>query len=357
MKTITVNLGARSYPVRVGAGALPDLGVMLRELGFEGRRAAVVTDAVVAGIYAPVATQALSRAGLHPFVVEVPAGEENKSLRCLASIYDRLIEGGMDRGSPVVALGGGVVGDMAGFAAATLFRGVPLVQVPTTLLAQVDASVGGKTGINHPAGKNLIGAFHQPRLVLIDTDTLKTLARRELVGGLAEVIKYGVILDRGLFELIEEGLPRLLDLEPALLGEVIGTCCQLKADVVARDETESGYRAILNFGHTLGHAVESATAYRAYLHGEAVSIGMAAAARISVRRRVCRPQVCERLVGLLARAGLPVEIPEAVAREELARAIAADKKRLADKIRFVLVEEIGRVRFERLGAPEILDCM
>src|SRR5215510_13354026 len=287
METVTVNLGPRSYPICLGRGLLSDLGALLREQHLTAGRVAVVTDSVVGKIYRERVVATLAAAGFDVRVIEIPAGEEHKNLAWLAFLYDKLIEGRIERRSPLIALGGGVIGDLTGFAAATFQRGLPFIQVPTTLLAQVDASVGGKTAINHPAGKNLIGAFYQPRLVVIDVDTLKTLPRREFLAGVAEVIKYGVILSPDLFSLLEEDLMSFLQLDPSLLTEVIRTCCQLKALVVEEDETEGDYRAILNFGHTLGHAIENATEYKRFLHGEAVAIGMVFAAQLSCKRGLC----------------------------------------------------------------------
>jgi 3-dehydroquinate synthase len=246
-----------------------------------------------------------------------------------------------------------VVGDLAGFAAATFQRGVPFVQIPTTLLAQVDASVGGKTAVNHPAGKNLIGAFYQPRLVIIDVETLRTLPKREFVAGLAEVIKYGVILNADLFTLLEEQLARFLQLDADLLTFVIKTCCQLKALVVEEDETESDYRAILNFGHTLGHAIESATEYKQFLHGEAVAIGMAFASHLSHKRGWCSGMVEQRVRKLLKKAGLPVDIPKDLKGEYLLFGLATDKKMAGGKVKFVCLEDVGKTRFEYLETKEI----
>ena len=353
MNTITVNLGPRSYPIYIGANVLGELGRLLRERQFSDR-VVVVTDSVVGKIYCEPTVQALANAGLDPWVVEIPAGEEHKNLAWLAFIYDKLIEGRTDRRSPLVALGGGVVGDMAGFAAATLLRGLPLIQVPTTLLAQVDASVGGKTGINHSTGKNLIGAFYQPRLVLIDVDMLKTLPQREFVAGLAEVIKYGIILDPELFAMLEGRLSAILHLNSTLLTHIVTVCCRLKARVVEEDETEGGYRAILNFGHTLGHAVESATEYREFLHGEAVAMGLIFAARLSQQRGLCTESTYERIRQLIKRAGLPVEVPSRAKSEHLALAMETDKKTAAGKIKFVCIEEIGKTCFEYMSAKEIV---
>jgi 3-dehydroquinate synthase len=353
METVTVNLGARAYPIFIGAGALADLGRLLREQRFAAGRVAVATDTGVGKIYRERVVEILAAAGFDPWVIEIPAGEEHKNLAWLAFLYDKLVEGRIERRSPLIALSGGVIGDMAGFAAATFQRGLPFVQAPTTLLAQVDSSVGGKTAINHHAGKNLIGAFYQPRLVVIDVDTLKTLPKRELLAGLAEVIKYGVILNPDLFTLLEEQLEQVLRLDSHLLTAVIKTCCQLKALVVEEDEIEGDYRAILNFGHTLGHALEHATEYKRFLHGEAVALGMVFAAQLSAKRGLCSAATSERIYRLLKRAGLPVEIPRQLKGEYLLHGIEADKKIAGGKVKFVCIEELGRTRFEYLSAKEI----
>lgn len=352
MQTVRVELGERSYPIHIGRGVLAELGERLHELRC-ARKVAVISNTVVAPLYLPKVEDSLRHAGFTPTSIEVPDGEEHKNLAWLTFLYDRMIDAGLERNSAVVALGGGVVGDMAGFAASTYLRGVSYVQVPTTLLAQVDSSVGGKTGVNHAAGKNLIGSFYQPRFVLIDTDTLKTLPRREFLAGLTEVIKYGVILDPELFALIERELKAILALDPQVLGEVIRICCTLKAMVVSEDEREADLRAILNFGHTVGHALEALTEYKQYLHGEAVSVGMAFAARISHARGFCSAEVVERIVHLLKRAGLPTELPKDIAVRPLTLAIKADKKAAGDKIRYVCIDDIGQTRFDFMTAEEI----
>jgi 3-dehydroquinate synthase len=348
-----VNLGARSYPICIGAGTLERLGTRLADLQL-GRRIAVVTNPVVARLYRQPIVQSLSGAGFEPTVLEVPDGEEHKNLAWLAFLYDRLVDARLDRESALVALGGGVIGDLAGFTAATFQRGVPLVQVPTTLLAQVDSSVGGKTAVNHPGGKNLIGAFHQPRLVWIDVGTLKTLPRREVQAGMAEVIKHAAVLGPALFELLEEKLEVVMRLDETLLIEVVRQNCAIKAAVVDQDERESGYRAILNFGHTVAHAVEMLTDYRGYLHGEAVAIGMAFAARLSRARGFCRPAVADRIIALLQRVGLPTEIPKALIGRHLALAVQTDQTVSGGKVKFVCIEDIGRARFEYLTGDEVL---
>jgi len=302
--TVMVNLGERSYPIDIGAGTLDQIGARLQALKL-GRRIAVVTNPTVARYYREAVERSLKAAGFSVTVLEVPDGEEHKNLAWLTFLYDRLVDARLDRESALIALGGGVIGDLTGFTAATFQRGVPFVQVPTTLLAQVDSSVGGKTAVNHSGGKNLIGAFHQPRLVWIDVATLKTLPRRQVQVGLAEIIKHAAILGPSLFELLEHRIEAVLGLDETLLIEVVRQNCAIKAAVVAEDERESDYRSILNFGHTLGHAIEMLTEYRGPLHGEAVAIGMAFAARLSRERGWCTPATVERIIALLQRAGLP----------------------------------------------------
>jgi 3-dehydroquinate synthase len=354
-ETVWVELGGRSYPIVIGAGALDELGVQVRGL-YGPVRVAVVSNPTVARLYLTRVAELLRSAGCDVASVEIPDGEEHKTLASLAAIYDRLLAAGFERGSPIIALGGGVVGDVAGFAAATLLRGVPFIPVPTTLLAQVDSSVGGKTGINHPAGKNLIGAFYQPQLVLADIDTLKTLPRRQFLSGLAEVIKYGAILDADLFALIEQQLDRVLALDGDLLRHLVRRSCELKAMVVQRDERESDYRAILNFGHTLGHAIENVTAYKRYAHGEALAIGMVFAAALSATRGHCDREPMQRITGLLQRADLPVDLPVELLGEPLTRAVAGDKKASGGKVKFVCLTSIGQTRFENLSSEEITDA-
>ena len=351
--TVMVNLGTRSYPIQIGAGTLPGLGARLAEIGV-GRRLAVVTNPTVGRLYRDTLVASLATAGFEATVVEVPDGEEHKNLAWLTFIYDRLVDARLDRGCALVALGGGVIGDLTGFAAATFMRGVPFVQVPTTLLAQVDSSVGGKTAVNHSGGKNLIGAFHQPCLVWVDVRTLKTLPRREVQAGMAEVIKHGAILGPQLFALLKERLEDVMRLDDALCIEVVRQNCAIKAAVVGEDERESDYRAVLNFGHTMAHAIEVLTDYRGYLHGEAVAIGMVFAARLSAARGVCAPEVPRRIETLVKRAGLPTELPRELVTPNLAVAAAADKKAAGGKIKFVMIEDIGRVRFEMVSGEEVL---
>jgi 3-dehydroquinate synthase len=350
---VMVDLGDRSYPILVGSGILSSVGPRLAALGYAGRCGLLTSERVGALYRAPV-LDSLRAAGFDPLVIEVDDGEEHKSLAALSTTWDRLLGSGIERGTPLVALGGGVIGDLGGFAAATLLRGLPVVQLPTTLLAQVDAAIGGKTGINHPRGKNLIGAFHQPRFVIADVDTLATLPRRELVAGLAEVIKYGVIGDADLFADIERRLEDLLRLDRDLLVRVVGTSCRQKAAVVSGDEREvTGLRATLNFGHTVGHAIEAVTNYRRFLHGEAVAIGMVAAASVSRALGICDGDVVARIRAVTGRTGLPTEVPGDLDRGALAEAMRADKKSQRETIRFVALETIGRVRLMELTGAEI----
>jgi 3-dehydroquinate synthase len=356
MRTLTVNLGERSYPIYIGQEILSRAGEFLRRAGLAGK-VALVSNATIAGFYLEPLRDALTQAGFDVLPVLITDGEEYKNLPSLAAIYDALVSARIERKSCIVALGGGVIGDLAGFAAATYLRGVPYVQVPTTLLAQVDSSVGGKTGVNHRDGKNLIGAFYQPRLVLIDVDALATLPHRELVAGLAEVIKYAVIEDARLFDQLETSIDRLIRLDQELLIEVIATSCAIKARVVEQDEREDDYRAVLNFGHTIGHAVEAATEYRDFLHGEAVAIGMAKAAGISARHRFCDERVVKRIHDLIEKAGLPTELPTTLARERLVQAMELDKKSAGGKIKFVLCEGIGKTRFYSLTPAEVISAL
>ena len=356
MQTLNVNLGERSYPIHIGAGNLPRVGEFLERAGLRGK-VAVVTNPTVAPLYLETAANALKSAGFTVIPVIIPDGEEFKTVQSLQIIYDRLIAERLERKSCVLALGGGVVGDMAGFAAATYLRGVPYVQVPTTLLAQVDSSVGGKTGVNHADGKNLIGAFYQPQLVLIDVSMLRTLPRRELIAGLAEVIKYGIIEDAGLFALLERKIAILAQLDENLLIDTIATSCAIKARVVEADEREDDYRAVLNFGHTIGHALEAVTGYTQFLHGEAVGVGMAQAAALSARQGLCDAQSLQRIVRLIERAGLPSAIPANVSMTGLIQAMEVDKKAAAGKIKFVMCEGIGKTRFHWLAPSEILAAL
>jgi 3-dehydroquinate synthase len=340
MRQIAVHLGPRTYQVLVGAGLLAEAGRECARLGF-GRTMAVVTQRTVAPLAATV-TDSLRRAGFAPVVIEVADGEAAKSLDQARSLWDAFQAHGLDRGSAVVAVGGGVVGDLAGFAAATYMRGVAFVQVPTTLLAQVDASVGGKVAVNHPRAKNLIGAFHQPRLVLIDPDSLRTLPERQYRSGLAEVIKTGVALNADLFATLEGDVPGIRRRDPARLAEVIGICCAEKATIVEQDEREeSGLRMVLNYGHTVGHALEALGGYETWLHGEAVAVGMVVAARLAQRLRLIDGAVAERQVALLGAVGLATAFTAPEPRL-VWEALRHDKKAREGRVPFVLLKGLGR---------------
>jgi 3-dehydroquinate synthase len=341
-KTLRVELGDNSYPLVVGTGLLNSVGELLIP-HIKSNKVLIVSDAYVKTRYMPIVLKSLKNAGLDVRTIEVPVGEESKSLVQFSRIQDSLVEHQLDRGSMLIALGGGVIGDLAGFAAAVYMRGIPYVQIPTTLQAQVDASVGGKTAINHPKGKNLIGAFHQPKLVVIDVDTLKTLPQRDIRAGLIEVIKMGVIRDEPLFERVEENLEALLNLDDTTLIEIISQACVNKAEIVAKDEKESGLRMVLNYGHTFGHALEAMTHYNRYRHGEAVSIGMHCAAQLATNLRMFSETDFQRQRALLKRAKLPITFPTDLTPEALCDAMYLDKKTLGGKLRLILPTRIGEV--------------
>lgn len=330
-RTVSVELGDRGYPIVIGHGLLGNFDLAPH---LAGNDCLVVSNETVAPLYLDKLLGNLRACSVES--INLPDGESFKNLETAAVILDKLVASRANRDTTVVALGGGVVGDITGFAAACYMRGVAFVQVPTTLLAQVDSSVGGKTGVNHPQGKNLIGAFHQPNIVLIDTDTLETLPDRELKAGLAEVIKYGAIADAAFFDWLEENMPDLLKKNPEALAHAIGRSCELKAEVVAEDEREAGRRAILNFGHTFGHAIEHCQGYGEWLHGEAVAAGMAMAADLS---GLDAPDL-ERLRSLIEAAGLPA-IPPAISAQNMLTAMGMDKKVLQKQLRFVLLRELG----------------
>jgi len=354
MVRLTVELGANSYPVLIGAGLLDGLGDRLAAVT-AGRRALVVSNAHVWELFGTTVSRALSRAGFRVSPALVPDGESAKSLEQAAALYERAVEAGLDRRSPVVALGGGVVGDLAGFVAATYLRGVPFAQVPTTLLAQVDSSVGGKVAVNLPQGKNLVGAFYQPRLVLADTLTLATLPPGEAACGLAEIIKAAVIADADFFDWLEENLAGLVRLDQVLLQEAVARACRLKAAVVGRDEREQGERALLNFGHTFGHAVETLTGYTVYNHGQAVAMGMAAAARLAVETGRLAEKEARRLEELVRAAGLPVRLPAGFGPAQYLEAMYRDKKVRGDELTLVLPRGLGRGEIVRGFPPARLE--
>jgi 3-dehydroquinate synthase len=318
----------------------------------------VVTNPTVEALYGDALRESVrSIAGGRMTTVAIPDGEKYKSLETLAAIYDRVLAEGVDRRTIIVALGGGVVGDVAGFAAATLLRGIRMVMVPTTLLAQVDSSVGGKTAVNHEQGKNLIGAFHQPALVVSDPSTFASLPDAEYRAGLAEVVKYGVILDADFFELLEQRTGDLIARDPDLLTDIVARSVELKAHVVERDETEGGLRAILNFGHTVGHAIEKVTGYTRFLHGEAVAVGMAAAARVSRALGSCDLATVDRLESLLGALGIEIQIPQDLDKAAIIAAVGFDKKMRGGLVTFVVAEGIGKCSLRPLDAGDILSVL
>ncbi len=350
MRSLSVELGDRGYPIHIGSGLLTRSDLLKPHLG--GSEVLVVTNETLAPLYLDQLVQTLN--GLRVEVHVLPDGERFKTLEVLATIFDRLLALGFSRRCTLLALGGGVVGDMTGFAAACYQRGVDFIQIPTTLLAQVDSSVGGKTGVNHPGGKNMIGAFHQPRAVLVDTDTLTTLPDRELRAGLAEVIKYGLIRDIGFLAWIETHLESLLGRDTGALTEAIARSCQVKADVVAEDEREGGVRAILNLGHTFGHAIETATGYTQWLHGEAVAAGMVMAADLSRRLGWISDADLQRVQTLIERAGLPSRRPEDVSVARLRELMQVDKKVMDGELRLVLLKALGMAVVEPVADESTL---
>ena len=342
LSDVPVHLGERSYEIHIGAGVLGRLGGLCSEAGLKGKCLAI-TDENVGSHYAETAVESLENAGFSVGLATLPAGEQTKCAEQLFNLYSQCIENGLDRKSFIVALGGGVIGDLAGYTAASYLRGIPFIQIPTSLLAMVDSSVGGKTGLNLPEGKNLVGAFHQPELVLADLNTLKTLATREFRAGLAEVVKYGIIYDAPFFQKLEGNFEGLSNSENAeLLAEVVGRCCEIKADVVAQDEREDGLRAILNFGHTVGHAIENVAGYGEYIHGEAISIGSIFAARASVELTGLAQAECDRIENIFKALGLPLRAPD-LKWDELRAALSVDKKTVGGMPKFVLASEIGKV--------------
>ena len=350
MRTLVVDLGDRSYPIHIGPGLLARADLLTAQVA--GRQVMVVSNETVAPLYLEQVRAAC--AGFQCETVVLPDGERYKDMDTLMRVFDALLRHRCDRRTTVVALGGGVVGDMAGFAAACYQRGVPFIQIPTTLLAQVDSSVGGKTGINHPLGKNMIGAFHQPRCVIADTDVLGTLPDRELRAGVAEVIKYGLIRDRELFLWLEEHIEEVLARDSEALIHVIERSCRNKAEVVAADEREGGVRALLNLGHTFGHAIETGMGYGDWLHGEAVAAGMCAAADLSTRLGWLPPQDRDRAIALIERAGLPVRLPAALSVDRFIELMAVDKKVEAGQLRLVLLEGIGAACVTARFDPQLL---
>ncbi len=339
MDRVEISPGGQTYPVFIGRGGLPQLGEQLAQMN-TGKKVLLVSDTMVYPLYGNIARQSLEDAGFEVFPEQIKAGEESKNLDEAKKLYDHALEAELDRRSPIVALGGGMVGDLAGFVAATYLRGVPFVQVPTTLLAQVDSSVGGKVGVNHPRGKNLIGAFYQPQLVVIDPETLESLTEREYRAGVAEVIKYGFIGNREFFHWLEENLPKLLKRDEESLLWAVTTAVKDKAGVVEADEKEKGQRRILNLGHTFGHALESATGYSYYLHGEAVLAGMEMAVSLAEKLELLKPSPASRSRELLNLTGIKSP-PEWLTTKDVMVRLTYDKKREGQTNVFVLPDNSG----------------
>ncbi|MFC1558417.1 3-dehydroquinate synthase [candidate division KSB1 bacterium] len=346
MKTVTVDLGERSYPIYVEDGCLTNIGEYLAK-HYSGKRAALITDSIVKNYYAAPVEKSLEDSGFEVTLVEMPPGEKFKTLSVLESVFDRLIEKSFSRDTVIISLGGGVVGDLAGFAAAALLRGVKFVQIPTTIIAQTDSSVGGKVAVNHRLGKNLIGAFYQPLFVFIDPGVLKTLPPREVNAGMSEVIKYGAIKDEAFFTFIEENCENLKSLQDMeKIEKALIRSCEIKAEVVNIDEKESGLRRILNFGHTIGHAIENITDYKVYLHGEAIALGMIAAGWISTELGMIDKDKFNRLEQVVRKIDIPKPVLNGTVRnknisDSLLEAIARDKKVKKGKVNFVLLNDIG----------------
>ncbi|PZU98752.1 MAG: 3-dehydroquinate synthase [Pseudanabaena sp.] len=356
--TVTVELPNRSYNIEIAHHCLKDLGSKLVEtgLGKKSNKVLVVSNPVIYKYYGETVNASLSDAGFSSTSLILPAGERFKTANSLQKIYDAALNHRLERSSLIVALGGGVIGDMSGYAAATWLRGIDLIQVPTTLLAMVDSAIGGKTGINHPHGKNLIGAFHQPRLVWVDPEVLKTLPAREFRSAMAEVIKYGVIWDRDLFELLAncDRLDQLRYVKPDLLQSILYRCAKAKAEIVSKDEKEGNLRAILNYGHTVGHAIESVTNYRLYNHGEAVGLGMVIAGAIAVDLGLWTQQDQDQQMLLITKARLPQTLPSGIDLDAIAASLSTDKKVEAGKVRFILPTAIGSAELSDRVTTELV---
>ena len=351
MEMIRVNLSSNSYNIYIDKGLLERIGDTLVK-GKAPCKTLLITDKNIEKVYGSIVTESLKRNKFDVRLVSLQPGEEQKTLETALTLYDACFDHKLDRNSLIVALGGGVVGDIAGFVAATFMRGIPFIQIPTSLLAQVDSSIGGKVAVNHPKGKNMIGSFYQPKAVFIDTETLSTLPAPELVAGLVEVIKYGVIKDAELFEYIEKSLYDILQLNHNALLKVIATSCQIKANIVEEDEKEKHLRAILNYGHTIGHAIETVTNYKKYRHGEAVAIGMLYAARIAIDMGLTDNTVFERQISLIKRLGLPIHT--GLNPEEIIKTLYVDKKVISGRLRFILPTKIGEVIISDQVTEEIL---
>jgi 3-dehydroquinate synthase len=349
LETLSVELGERSYPIHIGSGLLARGELLLEHI--PGKQVCIITNETVAPLYLEQVLAALGDKNVFPVVL--PDGEEYKNLESMAKIYDALLEHDFSRACTLIALGGGVIGDMTGFAAATYQRGVNFIQIPTTLLSQVDSSVGGKTGVNRPAGKNMVGAFYQPLCVLADTDTLATLPERELKAGLAEVIKYGLINNRVFHQWLQRNMALILQRDTDCLQHAIRVSCEDKAAIVAADEREGGIRATLNLGHTFGHAIETALGYGTWLHGEAVATGMVMAADLSVRMGYLDPAEAREVRAIISSAGLPV-LPPDLGSDTWLRLMAKDKKADQGKLKFILLKQIGQALIDGSVRPESL---
>ncbi|MDA9557717.1 3-dehydroquinate synthase [Vibrio sp.] len=349
MERITVKLGERSYPISIGAGLFSDPAHL--SLIEANKQVVVISNETIAPLYADTILTLIGQRGAHAVLLSLPDGEQYKTLDTFQQVMDFLIEGNYSRDVTIVALGGGVIGDLVGFSAACYQRGVDFIQIPTTLLSQVDSSVGGKTAVNHPLAKNMIGAFYQPKAVVIDTNCLSTLPKREFAAGMAEVIKYGIIYDNDFFCWLENNLDALYVLDEKALKYAIARCCEIKAEVVALDEKESGIRALLNLGHTFGHAIEAEQGYGQWLHGEAVSSGTVMAAKTALLLDMISDDDFERIVSILRRSHLPTHTPEGMSFSDFMRHMKRDKKVLAGHIRFVLPNKIGEAEVIK-GVPE-----
>lgn len=352
MPQIKVSLGERSYHIHIEPGLMGLAGEVIRSLGLN-RKVVVITNPKVGDLYLFPLKEGLEKAGLAVESIEVPDGEEYKNLEVTQWLYDELLSRRLDRRTPVIALGGGVIGDLAGFVAATFMRGLPFIQVPTSLLAQVDSSVGGKVGVNLPQAKNMVGSFYQPSVVIIDPLVLKTLDERELRAGLAEVVKYGVIRDGNFFGYLENNWAKILDLNPDVLSYIIARSCQIKAEVVSQDEREAGQRAILNYGHTVGHALEALTDYKYFRHGEAVAIGMIAASWIANELGLLSESEVTRQINLLQQIGLPTTF-SGIDSQKIIETLSLDKKVLGGEVRFILATQIGRVIIKSAVGNEVI---
>lgn len=356
MKDIFVDLGKDSYSIIIDRGILGQVGTLISKVISPGK-VIIVTDKIVEPLYGNVVLNSLSECKFDVKLVSLEPGEEQKSMAMAEVLYESLFDHEMDRKSLIVALGGGVLGDLTGFVASTFMRGIPFIQIPTTLLAQVDSSIGGKVAVNHPRGKNMIGCFYQPKAVFIDTDTLRTLPKAEITAGMVEVIKYGMIKDAAFFEYIEKHLPEILGLEPAVLEEIIYNSCKVKTHVVELDEKEEGLRAILNYGHTIGHALEALTSYKKYRHGDAVAMGMICASKIAMEMNLADESVLKRQESLFVKLGLSLKDTE-LNPDDIVSILYQDKKTIGGKLRFVLPTDIGTVVInDRVNEETILKAL